>query len=153
MHFCVHTYHQHAWKGDFTTWGQGSSLQSASEGMHGRTICMLLLCTCTGEALATLIINKINGKLKVCAVKAPGFGDNKTNMLHDVAIFTGGEVYNEEVGMNLEKSFDESILGYAKKVVLLQPGTMCRSHRGWGKLVCRGMGVTDVWFCTLLGTI
>ena len=73
---------------------------------------------CAGEALATLIINKINGKLKVCAVKAPGFGDNKTNIMHDLAIFTGGQVYNEEVGMNLEQNFDQSILGIAKKVPL-----------------------------------
>lgn len=68
-----------------------------------------------GEALAALIINKINGKLKVCAVKAPGFGDNKTNVLHDIAAFAGGEVYNEEVGMNIEKEFNQSILGMAKK--------------------------------------
>lgn len=46
----------------------------------------------------------------------PGFGDNKTNMLHDVAIFTGGQVYNEEVGMDIEKNFDHHILGIAKKV-------------------------------------
>jgi chaperonin GroEL len=83
-----------------------------------------------GEALATLIINKINGKLKVCAVKAPGFGDNKTNMLHDVAIFTGGEVYNEEVGMNLEKSFDESILGYAKKITINKDQTIILNGGG-----------------------
>eukprot|EP00667_Euglena_gracilis_P007115 EG_transcript_7178 len=87
------------------------------------------------EALATLIINKINGKLKVCAVKAPGFGDNKTNMLHDVAIFTGGEVYNEELGMNLEQHFDHRILGFAKKVSVGKDQTIILNGAGDPKAV------------------
>eukprot|EP00669_Euglena_mutabilis_P006239 TRINITY_DN1924_c0_g1_i2.p1 TRINITY_DN1924_c0_g1~~TRINITY_DN1924_c0_g1_i2.p1 ORF type:complete len:420 (+),score=88.97 TRINITY_DN1924_c0_g1_i2:116-1261(+) len=88
-----------------------------------------------GEALATLIINKINGKLKVAAVKAPGFGDNKTNMLHDVAIFTGGQVYNEEVGMDIEKNFDHHILGIAKKITISKDQTIILNGNGESQAV------------------
>jgi chaperonin GroEL len=56
------------------------------------------------EALATLIINRLKGNLKVCAVKAPGFGDNRKNMLYDIAIATGGTVISEEVGLTLHNS-------------------------------------------------
>lgn len=56
------------------------------------------------EALATLVLNKLRGGLKVCAVKAPAFGDNRKNILNDIAVLTGGQVVSEEVGMTLEKS-------------------------------------------------
>lgn len=56
------------------------------------------------EALATLVLNKLRGGLKVCAVKAPAFGDNRKNILNDIAVLTGGQVISEEVGMTLEKS-------------------------------------------------
>lgn len=55
-----------------------------------------------GEALATLVVNRIRGGLKVCAVKAPGFGDRRKAMLEDIAILTGGQVISEDLGMKLE---------------------------------------------------
>ncbi|MHB8345609.1 MAG: chaperonin GroEL [Acidiferrobacterales bacterium] len=68
-----------------------------------------------GEALATLVVNNIRGILKVCAVKAPGFGDRRKAMLQDIAVLTGGTVISEELGMSLEKA-DTSVLGSAKRV-------------------------------------
>ena len=68
-----------------------------------------------GEALATLVVNTIRGILKVCAVKAPGFGDRRKAMLEDIAILTGGKVVAEETGMTLEK-IQLSDLGQAKRV-------------------------------------
>src|SRR5213595_2700360 len=68
-----------------------------------------------GEANATLVVNKLRGTLAVCAVKAPGFGDRRKEMLKDVAILTGGEVVSEELGLKLE-NVTLSSLGRAKKV-------------------------------------
>ncbi|HEX7045602.1 MAG TPA: chaperonin GroEL [Burkholderiales bacterium] len=68
-----------------------------------------------GEALATLVVNNIRGILKVCAVKAPGFGDRRKAMLQDIAILTAGTVISEELGLNLENTTIES-LGQAKRV-------------------------------------
>jgi len=68
-----------------------------------------------GEALATLVVNSMRGIVKVCAVKAPGFGDRRKAMLQDIAILTGGQVISEEVGLSLEKVTLED-LGNAKKV-------------------------------------
>jgi len=68
-----------------------------------------------GEALATLVVNNIRGIVKVCAVKAPGFGDRRKAMLQDIAILTGGNVIAEEVGLSLEKATLED-LGEAKKI-------------------------------------
>jgi chaperonin GroEL len=70
-----------------------------------------------GEALATLVVNTIRGIVKVCAVKAPGFGDRRKAMLEDMAILTGGNVISEETGMSLEKA-TLADLGQAKKVVV-----------------------------------
>ena len=67
------------------------------------------------EALATLVVNKLRGTIKVCAVKAPGFGDRRKSMLQDISILTGGEPVMEELGMNLE-NIELSQLGRAKKV-------------------------------------
>src|SRR5512134_3709589 len=75
-----------------------------------------------GEALATLVVNNIRGILKVCAVKAPGFGDRRKAMLQDVAILTAGTVISEELGMSLEKA-DTSLLGSAKRVVVDKENT------------------------------
>ncbi|MGD9883869.1 MAG: chaperonin GroEL [Reyranella sp.] len=69
-----------------------------------------------GEALATLVVNTIRGIVKVCAVKAPGFGDRRKEMLKDIAILTGGTVIAEEVGLSLEKATLND-LGRAKKIV------------------------------------
>lgn len=68
-----------------------------------------------GEALATPVVNTIRGIVKVCAVKAPGFGDRRKAMLEDMAILTGGVVISEEVGLSLEKATIKD-LGRAKKI-------------------------------------
>ena len=70
-----------------------------------------------GEALATLVVNKLRGTLKVCAVKAPGFGDRRKAMLQDIAILTGANVISEEVGFKLENAV-LSDLGSAKRIVI-----------------------------------
>ncbi len=75
-----------------------------------------------GEALATLIVNKMRGTFKSVAIKAPGFGDRRKAMLADIAILTGGEVISEEVGLKLENA-DISLLGTARKVVTTKDET------------------------------
>ena len=75
-----------------------------------------------GEALATLVVNKIRGTLNVCAVKAPGFGDRRKAMLEDIAILTGGRAITEEIGFKLESVTIED-LGRAKKVVVDKDST------------------------------
>ena len=70
-----------------------------------------------GEALATLVVNKLRGGLKVAAVKAPGFGDRRKSMLEDIAILTGGQLIAEDLGIKLE-SVTPAMLGRAKKVVI-----------------------------------
>ena len=75
-----------------------------------------------GEALATLVVNKIRGSLKVVAVKAPGFGDRRKAMLQDLAVLTGGQVISEERGHKLENA-DLSFLGTAEKIVVDKDNT------------------------------
>jgi chaperonin GroEL len=75
-----------------------------------------------GEALSTLVVNKIRGTFKSVAVKAPGFGDRRKAMLQDMAILTGGQVISEEVGLTLENA-DVSLLGHARKVVVTRDET------------------------------
>jgi len=75
-----------------------------------------------GEALATLVVNKLRGTLKVAAVKAPGFGDRRKQMLQDIAILTGGQVISEELGFKLENAV-VSDLGSAKRVVIDKDNT------------------------------
>jgi chaperonin GroEL len=75
-----------------------------------------------GEALATLVVNKIRGALQVCAVKAPGFGDRRKAMLEDIAILTGGKCFTEDLGIKLE-SVTISDLGRAKKVIVAKEET------------------------------
>jgi len=75
-----------------------------------------------GEALATLVVNTIRGIVKVCAVKAPGFGDRRKAMLEDMAILTGGQVISEEVGLSLEKATLKD-LGTAKRIVIEKENT------------------------------
>jgi len=75
-----------------------------------------------GEALATLVVNKLRGTLKVAAVKAPGFGDRRKAMLQDIAILTGGQVISEEVGFKLENTVLGD-LGQAKRVVIDKDNT------------------------------
>jgi len=75
-----------------------------------------------GEALATLVVNRLRGSLKVCAVKAPGFGDRRKEMLEDIAILTGGTVISEERGMKLENATMND-LGVADKVTVNKENT------------------------------
>ncbi|MFI5711822.1 chaperonin GroEL [Kribbella sp. NPDC051620] len=75
-----------------------------------------------GEALATLVVNKIKGTFKTVAVKAPGFGDRRKAMLVDIAVLTGGEVISEEVGLKLD-TVDLELLGQARKIVVTKDET------------------------------
>jgi len=75
-----------------------------------------------GEALATLVVNKIRGSLRICAVKAPGFGDRRKAMLEDIAILTGGTLISEERGFKLENA-DLSYLGSAEKISIDKDNT------------------------------
>ncbi|KAL0390393.1 UNVERIFIED_CONTAM: Chaperonin 60 subunit beta 2, chloroplastic [Sesamum calycinum] len=74
------------------------------------------------EALGTLVVNKLRGALKVAALKAPGFGERKSQYLDDIAILTGGTVIREEIGLTLDKA-DKEVLGHAAKVVLTKDST------------------------------
>ncbi len=82
-----------------------------------------------GEALATLVVNKLRGILQVVAVKAPGFGDRRKAMLQDIAVVTGATVISEEVGMKLENA-DTSVLGGAKKVKVTKEDTTIVEGKG-----------------------
>src|SRR5436853_3746977 len=75
-----------------------------------------------GEALATLVVNKIRGTFRSVAVKAPGFGDRRKAMLQDMAVLTGGQVISEEVGLKLETATLD-LLGTARKVVVDKDNT------------------------------
>ncbi len=81
------------------------------------------------EALATLVVNRLRGSLKVCAVKAPGFGDRRKEMLQDIAILTGGVVISEEQGMKLENASIET-LGTADKVTVNKENTIIVNGAG-----------------------
>jgi chaperonin GroEL len=82
-----------------------------------------------GEALATLVVNKLRGTLKVCAVKAPGFGDRRKEMLRDIAVLVGGQVISEELGFKLENT-TLSDLGRAKRVVVDKDNTTVVDGKG-----------------------
>jgi chaperonin GroEL len=82
-----------------------------------------------GEALATLVVNKLRGGLKVAAVKAPGFGDRRKAMLEDIAVLTGGQVISEDLGIKLE-SVTLQMLGRAKKISLSKEDTTIVSGAG-----------------------
>jgi chaperonin GroEL len=84
-----------------------------------------------GEALATLVVNKLRGTLKVTAVKAPGFGDRRKAMLQDIAVLTGGQVISEEVGFKLENAV-LSDLGRAKRIVVDKDNTTIVDGAGEG---------------------
>ncbi len=87
-----------------------------------------------GEALATLVVNTIRGIVKVCAVKAPGFGDRRKAMLEDMATLTGGTVISEEVGLQLEKATIKD-LGRAKKVQISKENTTIIDGAGAGDAI------------------
>ena len=82
-----------------------------------------------GEALATLVVNKLRGTLKGCAVKAPGFGDRRKEMLQDIATLTGGEVISEERGMKLDKA-ELAFLGQAERIVVDKENATIVSGKG-----------------------
>jgi chaperonin GroEL len=82
-----------------------------------------------GEALATLVVNKLRGTLNVAAVKAPGFGDRRKAMMQDIAILTGGEVISEELGRKLDSATLQD-LGQAKKVIIEKENTIIREGYG-----------------------
>ena len=82
-----------------------------------------------GDALSTLVVNKLRGTLKVAAVKAPGFGDRRKAMLQDIAILTGGTVISEETGMSL-KEIPASALGHAQKVTIDKEHTVIVNGEG-----------------------
>ncbi|MCK9170723.1 MAG: chaperonin GroEL [Treponema sp.] len=87
-----------------------------------------------GEALTTLVLNTIRGTIKCCAVKAPGFGDRRKDMLQDIAILTGGQVISEEVGLKLETA-DVSMLGKAKTVKIDKDNTTIVGGAGEKKAI------------------
>jgi chaperonin GroEL len=81
------------------------------------------------EALATLVVNRLRGGLKIAAVKSPGFGDNRRNTMQDIAIATGGQFISEEVGVTLEGA-DLTVLGNAKKVIITKDDTIIMGGAG-----------------------
>ncbi|NLO02752.1 MAG: chaperonin GroEL [Bacteroidales bacterium] len=87
-----------------------------------------------GEALATLVVNRLRGSLKVCAVKAPGFGDRRKEMLEDIAILTGGSVVTEEKGMKLEQATLD-VLGQAEKITVDKENTTIVNGAGSQKSI------------------
>ncbi|KAJ0053874.1 hypothetical protein Pint_01613 [Pistacia integerrima] len=86
------------------------------------------------EALATLIINKLRAGIKVCAIKAPGFGENRKASMHDLAVLTGGQVITEDLGMNLEKVVPE-MFGSCKKVTVSKDDTVVLDGSGDKKAI------------------
>jgi chaperonin GroEL len=92
-----------------------------------------------GEALATLVVNKIRGSLKIAAVKAPGFGDRRKAMLEDIAILTGGTVISEEKGLKLEDATLED-LGTAEKIVIDKDNTTVVNGAGDAKAIDARVG-------------
>src|SRR6266576_2898626 len=82
-----------------------------------------------GEALATLVVNKLRGILNVLAVKAPGFGDRRKEMLQDIAVLTGGQVITDELGLKLDKA-ELDQLGRARKVIATKEHTTIVDGQG-----------------------
>jgi len=92
-----------------------------------------------GEAMATLVVNKLQGRLKCVAVKAPGFGDRRKEMLQDIAILTGAQVISEELGVKLEKA-EPSMAGSAKRIIVDKENTTIVNGAGDKKTVEKRIG-------------
>ena len=82
-----------------------------------------------GEALATLVLNKIRGGLQVAAVKSPGFGDNRRNTMQDIAVATGAQFISEDVGLTLEEA-ELDCLGSADKIIISKDDTIIMGGAG-----------------------
>jgi len=82
-----------------------------------------------GEALATLVLNKLRGGLQICAVKSPGFGDNRRNTMQDIAVATGAQFISEDVGLNLEDA-ELDVLGTAEKIIISKDDTIIMGGAG-----------------------
>ncbi len=88
-----------------------------------------------GDALSTLVINKLRGTLKVCAVKAPGFGDKRKDLLEDIALLTGSTVITEEAGLSLRELSNTDLLGKADKIIITKEHTTIINGKGSGKKI------------------
>ena len=82
-----------------------------------------------GEALTTLVVNKLRGTFNALAIKAPGYGDRKKEMLQDIAILTGGKVVSEEVGLKLA-TVEVDVLGKARKIIATKDNTTIVGGKG-----------------------
>lgn len=81
------------------------------------------------EALATLVVNKLRGGLKICAIKSPGFGDNRRNTMQDIAIATGAQFISEDLGQTLDNATIEC-LGSAKQIIITKDDTIMMGGGG-----------------------
>jgi len=93
-----------------------------------------------GDALSTLVVNKLRGTLKVCAVKAPGFGDRRKAMLEDLAVLTGATLVTEDVGLSLKEATD-AVLGSAEKIVVTKEKTTIIGGQGTPEKIQARIGV------------